>query len=291
MTIEVIPDGLRTLSEVQAVLPNRDVGSTPDLFFQVGRNLRILAIIILLSGTGLGRNADCLGQQLPPHLMFNSQTPPGIAGATRLARGGPVESYYQPVEIRGPHGVQVSLVEGGQFGEPRNLPLTVGLLVGKVYRLKIMNLPGAEGAELFPTLEILDRLYPPPGQERHFPIIVELHPQDIAFALEGKFVTRVVYLEDPQRALPAGQANQDQPWFEVRTDQDPLIVADTLGRPMTILRLGGRIPLPEEESDPRFLFGSPSLVIFPPQVRRLGGPPKEHEQAAAPQVSSEVERR
>jgi len=273
------------------VLPARDVGSTPDRFPQTGPSLRILAIILLLSGVNLGQSADSIGQQVPPHLLFNSRTPPGIAGATRLARGGPVEGYYQTVEIRGPHGVQVSLVEAGQFGQPRNLPLTVGLLVGRVYRFKIINLPGAEGAELFPTLEILDRLYPPPGQERHFPIIVEIHPQDVAFALEGKFVTRVVYLEDPQRALPAGQANQEQPWFEVRADQDPLIVADTLGRPMAILRLGGRIPLPEEESDPRFLFGSPSLVVFPPQVKRLAGPPKEYEQLAAPQVNSEVERR
>jgi hypothetical protein len=205
------------------VLPARDVGSTPDRFPQTGPSLRILAIILLLCGVNLGQSGDSIGQQVPPHLLFNSRTPPGIAGATRLARGGPVEGYYQTVEIRGPHGVQVSLVEAGQFGQPRNLPLTVGLLVGRVYRFKIINLPGAEGAELFPTLEILDRLYPPPGQERHFPIIVEIHPQDVAFALEGKFVTRVVYLEDPQRALPAGQANQEQPWFEVRADQDPLI--------------------------------------------------------------------
>lgn len=271
------------------MLPERDVGSTADRSPQTGHSLRILAIILLLCGVGLAQSTDSLGQQVPSHLLFNSRTPPGIAGATRLARGGPVEGYYQTVEIRGPHGVQVSLAEAGQFGQPRNLPLTVGLLVGKVYRFKLMNLPGAEGAELFPTLEILDRLYPPPGQERHFPIIVEIHPQDLAFALEGKFVTRVVYLEDPQRALPAGQ--KEQPWFEVRADQDPLIVADTLGRPMAILRLGGRIPLPEEESDPRFLFGSPSLVVFPPQVKRLAGPPKEDEPLAAPQVSSEVERR
>lgn len=279
------------ISEVQAVLPMSDVGSMFDPFSHAGHRVHVTIIVSLACWLSLAWSAIGVGQQLPVHPMFNAQTPPGVVGSTRLARGGPVEGYYQPVEIRGPHGVQVSLAEAGQFGQPRNLPLTVGLLVGRVYRLKIMNLPGAEGAELFPTLEILDRLYPPPGQERHFPIIVELHPQDIAFALEGKFVTRVVYLEDPQKALPAGQTEQEQPWFEVRSDQDPLVIADTLGRPMVILRMGGRIPLPEEESDPRFLFGSPSLVIFPPQVKLLSGPPKTQKQAVVPQMSSEVELR
>ncbi|MGQ9760569.1 MAG: hypothetical protein ACUVQG_07710 [Thermogutta sp.] len=273
------------------MLPISNLGSILDFFPCAGRNLRILAIILLICGACYGWNPVSLGQQVSPHMMLNARTPPGIAGATRLARGGPVEGYYQTVEIRGPHGVQISLVEGGAFGQPRNLPVIVGVLVGRVYRLKVMNLPGAEGAELFPTLEILDRLYPPPGQERYFPIIVELHPQDIMFALEGKFVTRVIYLEDPQRALPAVQAKQEQPWFEVRADQDPLIVADTLGRPMAILRMGGRLPLPEEDFDPRFLFGSPPLIIFPPQVRLLSGPPKVHVQAAVPQVSSEGELR
>jgi len=279
------------ISEVQTVLPMSDVGFIFDPFSHAGQRVHVTIIVLLACSLGVGGSAIGVGQQLPLQPMFNAQSPPGVAGATRLARGGPVEAYYQPVEIRGPHGVQVSLAETGQFGQPRNLPLNVGLLVGRVYRLKVMNLPGAEGAELFPTLEILDRLYPPPGQERHFPIIVELHPQDIAFALEGKFITRVIYLEDPQRALPAGQAEQEQPWFEVRSDQDPLAVADTLGRPMVILRMGGRIPLPEEESDPRFLFGSPSLVIFPPQVKLLSGPPKAQVQAVVPQVTSEVELR
>lgn len=273
------------------MLPLSDVGSMFVFPSHAGRKGHAAVTLLLFCCFGLaGWPSRVIGQQPPVHPLFDSRTPPGIIGATRLARNGPVDNYYQPVEIRGPHGVQVCLVESGQFGQPRNLPLTVGLLVGRVYRLKIINLPLAEGAELFPTLEIIDRLYPPPGQERHFPIIVELHPQDIAFALEGKFVTRVIYLEDPQRAFPAGQANQEQPWFEVRADQDPLLVADTLGRPMAILRLGGRVPLPEEESDPRFLFGSPSLVIFPPQVKLLSGPPKVQEQAMAREVSSEVER-
>jgi len=222
--------------------------------------------------------------------IFSMQAPPGLVGATRAAGPGPVANYFQPVEIRGPHGLQVAFADKNGFTEFHNLPVTVGLLVGRVYRLKVAGIPQAEGVELFPSLEVIDRLYPPPGQELHFPIIVELHPDDLRLAMEGKYVTRVVYLEDPQQALPVAEGTGGQLWFEVRHDQDPLAVADALGRPLVIVRLGGRVPLPEEESDPAFLFGSPPLVVFPPKVKVLPGPPSGNSPATAPQPIPEGRR-
>lgn len=225
------------------------------------------------------------GQIAGGHPLFHAQSPPGLIGATRAAGPGPVGNYFQAVEIRGPSGLQVTFAENGQFTVPRNLPVTVGLAVGRIYRLKVTGIPGAEGVELFPSLELIDRLYPPPGQERHFPIVVELHPDDLTLAIQGKYVTRVVYLEDPQRALPVRQENGEQTWFEVRSDQDPLAVADSLGRPLIILRMGGRVPLPDEETDPRFLFGSPPLVVYPPRVKFLPGPPAGGSQGSTPPAS------
>ena len=62
-------------------------------------------------------------------------------------------------------------------------------------------------------------------------------------ALNGKFVTRVIYLEDPLNAVPvATGADKPQSFFEVRPTDDPLAIADQLGRPVAILRLGGRLP-------------------------------------------------
>jgi len=222
--------------------------------------------------------------------VFSIQAPPGLVGATRAAGPGPVANYFQPVEIRGPHGLQIAFADRNGFTEFHNLPVTVGLLVGRVYRLKVAGIPQAEGVELFPSLEVIDRLYPPPGQERHFPIIVELHPDDLRLATAAKYVTRVIYLEDPQQALPVAEGNSGQLWFEVRPDQDPLAVADALGRPLVIVRLGGRIPLPEEESDPAFLFGSPPLVVFPPKVKVLPGPPSRNSPATLPQPTPEGRR-
>lgn len=232
-------------------------------------------------------------QPSSPHLYFNARTPPGLVGTTRLYRGGPVENYFPPVEIRGPAGLNISLAENGVFSDPRPVPFTVGLLIGRVYRLRLTEIPlvNQEGMELFPTLEIVDRTYPPPGREAQFPIIAEITIDDLRLALEGKFVTRVIYLEDPTQAVPASATGPEQPWFDVPPNQDPLATADVLGRPMAILRLGGRLPMPEEQADPAFFFGSPPFVPYPAKVKLLPRPPRTESSSlshAVPDVAGGV---
>jgi hypothetical protein len=56
-----------------------------------------------------------------------------------------------------------------------------------------------------------------------------------------------------------------QRYFEVRADEDPLKVADRLGRPMAIIRMGSRTP-DYDTTLGRFTFGTPPL-------RKLAKPP------------------
>jgi len=88
--------------------------------------------------------------------------------------------------------------------------------------------------------------------------------EDLRLALAGKFVTRVIYLEDPHWAVPYKQGVDGQHWFEAGPGTDPLAIADQLGRPVAILRMGAR--LPDTAGPPRmgFLFGCPPLVKYPP---------------------------
>jgi hypothetical protein len=80
-------------------------------------------------------------------------------------------------------------------------------------------------------------------------------------ALGGKYVTRVIYIEDPDRAIPIARTAKDESWFEVDPGDDPLVVADTLGRPVAILRLGGRTPGPEGPTA-EFMYGSPPVELL-----------------------------
>ena len=171
-----------------------------------------------------------------------------------------------------PRGALISLAEGGRFGPAEPGPLRVGLLVGQVYRISVVNVPFRTGLEVFPTIQVLDRLYTPRGQETRFPIIMELGAEDLELAVDGRFVTRVVYLEDPANALPTREDPQTQAWFDVRPGTDPVAEARRLGRPMAIVRMGARVPDLSLGTDPAFLFGCPPWVKYSPSAQKRQSP-------------------
>ena len=213
----------------------------------------------------LGPAVVLLAQQPDVHYEHRGVMPPGAIGSRQLQRGGPLPGFFQPVEIKAPAGALVSMASGDRFGLRQPSPRRVGLLIGSVYRLRVTNITtpeGTEGLEVFPTIEVIDRLYAPPGQECRFAIPVEISTEDLKLALAGKFVTRVIYLEDPHNAAPVREIDHSQNWFEVAVGQDPLAAADRLGRPVAILRLGGRVP--DAGPDAGFFFGSPPYVPCPP---------------------------
>ncbi len=222
-------------------------------------------------------------QEPAVHYWDQGVMPPGAIGSRQLQRGGPLAGFFQPVEIKAPPGVSIALAVANQFGPPQEAPRRVGLLIGSVYRLRVTNipLPQAEGMEIFPTIEIIDRTYAPIDQQVRFAVPVEIALQDVELALQGKFVTRVIYLEDPHNALPM-RSNNGQSWFEVGPGRDPLAVADELGRPVAILRLGARVP--DQGPDPNFCFGSPAWVAYPPLTAAQAKPIREAPRArpAAP---------
>ena len=193
--------------------------------------------------------------------FYHEAMPPGAIGQLQLMQGRPMAWYYQPVEIVAPQGTLVSFVENGQFGADRPAPTKAGCLIGQVYRMRLSQIPLRLGRELYPSVEVIDRLHPPAGKETRFPIPIHITIEEINFALNGKFVTRVIYLENPKTALPRQQNPDFQPYFEVEPGQDPIQTADNLGRPIAILRIGSRRPT---LSDPagEFIYQSPPIQLY-----------------------------
>jgi hypothetical protein len=202
--------------------------------------------------------SDYLGQR-GRHRVLSGDFPPGALGQARLAGRGPVACYFQPVLVSGPPSAQFSLPSGGAFLEP-SPTLSAGLMIGGVYRFRITSIPGAEGAELYPTLEVIDRTYPPPGLATHYPIQIQLDQDDFDAALDDRMVTRVIYLEDPQTATPLVQTAESNRPLEIAEYQDALEVADRLGRPVAILRIGSVAPPQVEDLMPQFFFGYPTWI-------------------------------
>lgn len=184
------------------------------------------------------------------YLPLSARMTPGQVARWSALSGrsvSPRERYFQPIEVRltntGPDGggrvTWYAMGRGSQMAASSRTPHAAGLLVGATYRVRISDMPEFPGVQVYPTIEVIDRLHPPLGRRYEFPVPVELTGEDIRLALQGKLVTRVVFLEEPR--LSAGN-EQTRPMM-VR-DLDPranaLAEADRNGRPMVILRLGSR---------------------------------------------------
>lgn len=220
--------------------------------------LRWAVLVCLVVGRPAG------GQDRPVHWLNAGAMPPGAIGSLRLHRGGPLNGYFQPVRVRAPQGARIALAMEGSFTEAEG-ELLAGMHIGPVYRLKLTEIPNHPGLEIFPTVEVIDRLYPPPGLALRFPIPIELTAEELDLAARGSFVTRVIYVEDPQTALPVARPKDgDQPWVEAPKGADPLVEADKRGRAVAILRIGSRMPNANAEAE--FASCAPPAVMYDPDA-------------------------
>ncbi len=185
------------------------------------------------------------------------------ASGLSTAPGVPIlADDVQVVRFQGPVGVKVEVLgpppEAVPPGDGKGLA-TVGLRVGTGYQLRVSNLPDRPGVELYPTVEILGHLHRPTGIDpSKYPIRIVLRDVDIQDAADrGQLVTQVVYLEDPDQAVPLKLDKDDPPVVTVGSAEDPNKVARALGRVMAVVRIGGRQPSVEELQGPSGVGGIP----------------------------------
>ncbi|MEX0701133.1 MAG: hypothetical protein WD069_03480 [Planctomycetales bacterium] len=198
-----------------------------------------------------------------PHGMYqplNQSAPPG-----RTAHWFAAAGRIHPIEQQ---TVRVVLPSSGKVTfftvDPANpievdAPGMVALKLGHVYRLRIAAMPEFPGIELYPSVELIDRLHPPPGQEERFPVPIEFTEEEIEAALDGRMVTKVVYLEQPQLAA----LRDDDPFIPVQDVSNTINLfaeADLRGRPLVIVRLGSRLPDPVAPGTAFFGTGREVLV-------------------------------
>lgn len=202
------------------------------------------------------------------HYLFKDNAPPGAISMSRTDLRGPVQCTYQPVKVSVEGGAKVAIAQAGTFPPGVQKDLYAGLVIGRVYRLQVTEIPFEPGAEICPTIELIDRTYPPAGQEVRFAIPIVITEQDIDQAMQGNLVTRVIYLEDPQTALPIAQQPNKQSELAVDADEDAITVADSLGRPVAIVRFGSRLPPTDPNEMHAFLMGSPQwLPLVAPRTK------------------------
>lgn len=209
----------------------------------------------------------CLPQaivaQTQYHQPLNQRTPPGQSAGWMNAIRGYNSAWLQPIriEVEG-GGVVESFVGPGTLSEPAVSPASFAANAGFLYRFRVTDNDGGQASAIYPTIELLDRLHPPQGREDEFPIPIILHKEDLELARRGQMVTRVIYLEQPQFAQQMDPLRREIAQT-IRPNENLLRRADELGRPMAILRIGGRAPSPN--SPPGF-FGNGGTIVARPTV-------------------------
>lgn len=155
------------------------------------------------------------------------------------------------VRFTKPAGMSVSWYDANARGvAPANqveAPGRFNFKQGAVYRLKVGNLKGRPGVEIYPTLEVV----PSNPKTKDFltsnAVEVKFSGEDVKQVADGNNVVRVIYL--PRRNT-AGAVAQPQEIVSTRLepDTDPIAEAQRRGSILLVIRMGESEPASKQKS-------------------------------------------
>jgi hypothetical protein len=195
------------------------------------------AQMLLEQGPGVGGPGPGV---LHPASYMGNVVPGGPGGA--MMDGGGAMSTVQVLFDR-PEGMQVNW-DVSAVGQYDSVPLVVpgrqNFQHGAIYRLMISQIEGRPGLELYPTLEIGAASNRTAAYLAHSAIPVQFSQEDFDQVASGNFVTKVIYVPDPdfQELALAGVDTL----VSTRLDPgiDPVMEADRRGAILAVIRIGNK---------------------------------------------------
>jgi uncharacterized repeat protein (TIGR01451 family) len=164
------------------------------------------------------------------------------------------------VRFAGPTGMRAAFFEGRPTPHSFDAPVVVGLRPGYVYRVQLSGFPGHPEVSLYPTVEVRGSLFRMKRMDPSaYPAPVVLSEEDVRAAIGGSMVTKVIYLENPEKAAPSETRPDAPPESDLTPGHDPLDEARDRGRPVLVVRFGERVPPPEELARGSF----PGTILMP----------------------------
>jgi len=155
--------------------------------------------------------------------------------------GVPVDFGTAQLLFVGPDSMQVrwDVGTGGHFDSfPLVSPGRQNFPQGGIYRLKLTDVPGRAGIELYPTIEVG---YTTPRTKAfltHNAIPIQFTEEDFDQVLSNNFVTKVIYLPDPDFQDPALAGVETLVSTRLDPGVDPIVEADRRGAILAIVRVG-----------------------------------------------------
>ena len=119
-------------------------------------------------------------------------------------------------------------------------PATHDFAQGNIYRLKLSNIPGQPGKELFPTLEIAPTAARTQAFLAHSSVPIEFTDNDFDQVFSGNFVTKVVYLPNPEFQGIAMSGVGTLVNTQLQPGVDPIVEASKRGSILAVIRMGNK---------------------------------------------------
>ncbi len=165
-----------------------------------------------------------------PGVMMPGPQPPVAAKTTQVA-------FVSPKGMQ----VQWSVTRPGAFdSEPLVCPGAQEFPQGAIYRLKLTNIPGHPGKELYPTIEVGPATPQTEAFLAHNQVPVAFTQEDFAQVFSGNFVTKVIYLPDPEYQELAVAGVETLVSTRLEPGVDPIREADRRGSILVIIRMGNK---------------------------------------------------
>lgn len=210
------------------------------------------------------------GHTLPSQQMLRHPGPgvdgpgPGVMLISDNAPAAP--QMDSQIAFIGPEGAMVvwSALQPGQFdSEPLVAPARANFGQGALYRLKLTNLPGRPGVELYPTLEVAPVVARTEAYLAHNAIPLQFTEEDLDQVLSGNFVTKVIFLPDPEFQELAVAGVQELVSTRLDPGQDPIVEADRQGAILAIIRLGNKdLEIPGVPGGVEGIGGIPGGTVY-----------------------------
>jgi hypothetical protein len=181
-----------------------------------------------------------------PGLMPGSVPPPGAVPAVGALTGkpGPFAPQRTSVRFVRPSGMRVTWFTQGPDGKPSfsttpiEAPGRYNFLQAAIYRLKLSNIEGRPGLDIYPTLEVVPTNPRTEAFLAHSAVPIEFTDADFNQVVAGNYVVKVIYLPAPQFQEVAATALGEIVSTTLEPGQDPIIEAQRRGSILLVIRMG-----------------------------------------------------
>jgi hypothetical protein len=208
--------------------------------------------------------------------------PPGGIMQTQMALANPaagIRFLGQRTQIRfiRPSGMKVSWFTQGPDGKPAfsttpiEAPGRYNFPQAAIYRLKLSNVEGRPGLEVYPTMEVVPSNPKTEAFLAHSAVPIEFTNEDFKQIADGNYVVKVIYLPDPQFQDVAGTGTDEILSTRLDPGADPIQEALRRGSILVVLRMGNV----DQEAPNTPPLNAPGPNVNPPIMPAPGAMPPQ----------------